>query len=246
MKLKEEVVYLSGEESFLKGVKDCLPTVLGYLSIGFAAGVVQKTAGLSIIEITLMSLLLYAGSAQFIAAGMLVSGAPIMSIILTIFIVNLRYLLLSAALAPHFRHLGTWKNTLHGFLLTDETFGVATSYLSDKKYASNRWMLGLNLTAYLNWTLANVLGGLFGKWIPNPEEFGLDFALPAMFIGLLVLQIVSRSEFRIDLLVVTGAILFTVCTSFIFSTGINVILATVAAAALGMVIDKWKSAQKSS
>lgn len=246
MKLNEDVVYLRGDESFLKGVKACLPTVLGYLSIGFAAGVVEKTAGLSIIEITLMSLLLYAGSAQFIAAGMLVSGAPIMSIILMIFIVNLRYLLLSAALAPYFRHLDGWRNTIHGFLLTDETFGVATSYLSNNKYASNKWMLGLNLTAYLNWTIANVLGGIFGKWITHPEEFGLDFALPAMFIGLLVLQMASRSEFRIDFLVVTGAILFTVCASFFLSTGINVILATVAAAALGMVTEKWKSERTSS
>ncbi|MGE8207638.1 AzlC family ABC transporter permease [Heyndrickxia sp. NPDC080065] len=221
-------------------MKDCLPTVLGYLSIGFAAGVVEKTAGLSLFEIALMSLLLYAGSAQFIAAGMLVSGAPIMSIILTIFIVNLRYLLLSAALAPHFRHLGAWKNTVHGFLLTDETFGVAASYLSDKKYASNNWMLGLNLTAYLNWTLANVLGGLLGKWIPHPEAFGLDFALPAMFIGLVVLQVIARSKLRMDLLVAAGAVLFTVCASFIVPTGIDVILATVVAAALGVVIERWK------
>lgn len=59
------------EDSFLKGVKDCIPTLLGYLSIGLAAGVVQKTAGLSIAEIALISLMLYAGSAQFIAAGMI-------------------------------------------------------------------------------------------------------------------------------------------------------------------------------
>lgn len=85
------------KHAFLKGVKDCLPTVLGYLSIGFAAGAVEKTAGLSLMEIALMSLLLYAGSAQFIAAGMWVAGASVMSIILTIFIVNLRYFLLSAA-----------------------------------------------------------------------------------------------------------------------------------------------------
>lgn len=55
---------------FRKGIIDCLPTVLGYLSIGFAAGVVERTAGFSMLEIALFSLLLYAGSAQFISAGM--------------------------------------------------------------------------------------------------------------------------------------------------------------------------------
>jgi 4-azaleucine resistance transporter AzlC len=244
LEINQNIAYVRSEDSFLKGVKDCLPTVLGYLSIGFAAGVVEKTAGLSLMEIALMSLLLYAGSAQFIAAGMWVAGTPIMSIIIMIFIVNLRYLLLSAALAPYFRHLPTWKNSVTGFLLTDETFSVAVNELNGKEKANYRWMLGLNLTAYLNWAVANVLGGYFGQWVENPETYGLDFALPAMFIGLLVLQILGRSKWDVDLFVAISAVLFTVAASFFLSTGLDVILATVMAAAVGMVIEKWKSGGK--
>src|SRR5690606_22248911 len=66
----------SEDGGFVQGVKDCLPTVLGYLSIGFAAGVVERTAGFSLLEIALLSLLLYAGSAQFITAGMMMAGMP--------------------------------------------------------------------------------------------------------------------------------------------------------------------------
>lgn len=113
------------EDSFLQGVKDCIPTLLGYLSIGFAAGVVEKTAGLSIAEIAMISIILYAGSAQFIAAGMIAAGSTGASIIITILLVNLRHLLLSAALSPYFRHLTPMRNLLIGALLTDETFGVA-------------------------------------------------------------------------------------------------------------------------
>src|SRR3954447_19004710 len=98
--------------------------MLGYLSIGFAAGVVEKTAGLSIAEIALLSLLLYAGSAQFILAGMITAGHSVTSMIFSIFMVNLRHILLSAALSPYFRHLSLLKNILIGSLLTDETFGV--------------------------------------------------------------------------------------------------------------------------
>lgn len=120
------------KDGFMRGVKDCVPTLLGYLSIGLAAGVVQKTAGLSIAEIALMSLILYAGSAQFIAAGMIAASSSPTAIIITILFVNLRHLLLSAALSPYFRHLSPLRNILVGSLLTDETFGVAINQTAKK------------------------------------------------------------------------------------------------------------------
>lgn len=237
--LKENAL-AKGEESFWKGVKDCVPTLLGYLSIGFAAGVVEKTAGLSIAEIALMSLILYAGSGQFIAAGMIAMSNPISAIIFTIFFVNLRNFLLSAALAPYFRHLSPWKNMVTGSLLTDETFGVAINQLSNKKFASYKWMLGLNITAYLNWVVANIIGGFFGKWIPNPEKFGLDFALPAMFIGLLIIQITGQKRFFVDIMVAVSAIIIVIGVSFLFSGSVGIIVATVLGSTIGVMIEKWK------
>lgn len=226
-------------DGFIQGVKDCLPTLLGYLSIGFAAGVVEKTSGLSISEIVLMSLLLYAGSAQFIAAGMIAAHHPISVIIFTIFFVNLRHLLLSAALAPHFRHLTPWKNIAVGALLTDETFGVAVNRIQQKKPISFFWMLGLNVTAYLNWLLANVIGGMFGQMIPNPESFGLDYALSAMFIGLLVLQMEERSANWHKILVAISTALFVMGLSFLFSGYVSVIIATLLGTTLGVMIERW-------
>ncbi|MBL5782797.1 branched-chain amino acid transporter AzlC [Heyndrickxia sporothermodurans] len=239
LKLKTNT-YSNTEESFWKGVKDCVPTLLGYLSIGFAAGVVEKTAGLSIMEIALLSIFVYAGSAQFIAAGMIAMGSPVSAIIFTILFVNLRHFLLSAALSPYFRHLSPWKNMYVGSLLTDETFGVAINQLSNKKFGSYKWMVGLNLTAYLNWIVANIAGGFFGNWIPNPEKFGLDFALPAMFIGLLVLQILSQKKYFVDIMVILSAVIIVVAVSFIFSGSVGVIVATILGATIGMVIEKWK------
>ncbi|GMK39382.1 branched-chain amino acid ABC transporter permease [Paenibacillus sp. CCS19] len=230
----------AGEESFLQGVKDCIPTLLGYLSIGFAAGVVSKTAGLSIAEITLMSVLIYAGSAQFIFAGMIAANGSAAAIVFTIFFVNLRHLLLSAALSPYFRHLTPLKNALVGSLLTDETFGVAINQTTNKKSISARWMNGLNVAAYLNWIAANIAGAFMGQWITNPEKFGLDYALPAMFIGLLVLLMMSRSKIRVDIIVAISAVIIVILVTMMSSASVGVIVATMAAAAIGMAVERWK------
>ncbi|WP_228744988.1 AzlC family ABC transporter permease [Paenibacillus sp. S150] len=228
------------QDTFLQGVRDCLPTLLGYLSIGFAAGVVEKTAGLSVAEIAMISIILYAGSAQFIAAGMIAAGSTATSIVLTILLVNLRHLLLSAALSPYFRHLTPLRNMLIGGLLTDETFGVAIQRSTSSKAISEKWMHGLNLTAYLNWLLANVAGAFFGQWIANPEQWGLDFALPAMFIGLLVLTIQSRNKIVTDILVGAAAVVIAVGVSVLWSPSMGVIAAAIAASMIGVLIERWK------
>ncbi|MFJ9500139.1 AzlC family ABC transporter permease [Brevibacillus centrosporus] len=239
IRLKAEAV-IEGEETFLAGVKDCIPTLLGYLSIGFAAGVVEKTAGLSITEIALLSICLYAGSAQFIAAGMMVANGSASAIIITIFFVNLRHILLSAALSPYFRHLTPVRNMLIGSLLTDETFGVAINEAAKRKRISEKWMHGLNITAYANWIIANIAGAYLGQWIADPEKFGLDFALPAMFIGLLVLSMVSRKQWRLDIVVGISAVVLAVGVSLVLGGNIGVIAATLIASTIGMVIERWK------
>lgn len=200
----------------------------------------SKTAGLSIAEIALISLILYAGSAQFIAAGMIAVSSSPAAIIITIFIVNLRHILLSAALSPYFRHLSPLRNMLVGSLLTDETFGVAINQALNKQQISEKWMHGLNLTAYLNWFLANVAGAFLAQWISDPDQFGLQFALPAMFIGILVISMIDRNKIKLDLVVAILAVIIAVGSSFLFSSSVGVIIATVIASTIGMVFEKWK------
>lgn len=103
-----------------------------------------------------------------------------------------------------------------------------------------KWMLGLNITAYLNWLIASFAGGLLGQWIPDPEVLGLDFALPAMFIGLLVLQMTSRRQLRTDLLVALSAVVIVIALSYVVSGSVGIIIAAVLASLVGVMIDKWK------
>ena len=86
--------------------------------------------------------------------------SPLSAIIFTTFIVNLRHLLLSLTLAPHFTRYSVKQNIGFGLLLTDESFGVAMNKLAQQGKLNNRWMHGLNITAYLCWIAACILGGI--------------------------------------------------------------------------------------
>lgn len=226
--------------TYLQGVKDCIPTLLGYISIGIAMGVVGVSSNLSVLEIALLSALVYAGSAQFIICALLVVDSPISVIILTTFIVNLRNFLLCMSLAPHFTPYSTLKNVGIGVLVTDESFGVAMNKIVKGEPVNDRWMNGLNVTAYLSWIISCVVGALFGKWISNPESLGLDFALTAMFLALLVLQVqsIQRPKLKLYLSLVLYMIIAMVILSLFMPSYIAVIISTMIVATIGTVKDR--------
>jgi 4-azaleucine resistance transporter AzlC len=187
-KLRGRLMETPNYQTFRQGIQDCLPTVLGYLGIGIAAGVVGKGIGLEIWQIMAMSVIVYAGSAQFIMCGLIAIVAPVPSVIFTVFLVNLRHFLMSMSVAQHFKNDSLGVNIGIGSLLTDESYGVLTTALHTSSKVSASWTNGLNLTAYLTWIIATGIGGVLGSFIPNPETFGLDFALTAMFLGLFLFQ----------------------------------------------------------
>ncbi|QOT00757.1 AzlC family ABC transporter permease [Brevibacterium sp. JNUCC-42] len=230
----------SNAPTFLQGVKDCIPTLLGYISIGLAAGVIGVSSHLSILEITLLSAWVYAGSAQFIICALLATNSPSSAIIVTTFIVNLRNFLLSATLAPYFTKYSLLKNIGIGALVTDESFGVAINKTTKGEQINDRWMNGLNLTAYIIWIASCMLGAILGKWITNPMVFGLDFALTAMFVALLVLQLhnMKPSKLKHSLWLIAYMIIAMLVLSFFVPSHVAVILATIIVATIGVVTDK--------
>ncbi|MEF3352936.1 AzlC family ABC transporter permease [Paenibacillus sp. GYB006] len=230
----------ASEDSFVQGVKDCVPTLLGYMSIGFAFGIVGISSNLSILEVALLSILVYAGSAQFIICALLVTSTPASAIIFTTFIVNLRHFLLSLTVAPYLTRYSLPQNIGFGALLTDETFGVAASRIAAQGKLSNRWMNGLNITAYLCWIAACTLGAVSGQWISNPEALGLDFALVAMFAALLVLQLQSTPKNKLThrLSLVLYMIISMIVLSSLLPSHIAVLISTIVVATIGVVTDR--------
>ncbi len=231
---------MNQQQNFLGGVKACLPTVLGYAGIGIAAGVVGKASQLSILEVTLLAMLVYAGASQFIICGMLVLHTPISAIVFTAFLINSRHFLMSMATAPSFKKESLVHNLGIGALLTDESFAVAMNKISRSDQISAQWMHGLNLTAYLTWILACFFGALLGAFLPNPESFGLDFALTAMFIGLLYLQLISDKSKKIlhSLLVMASVAVLVILLMRFLSPELAVLLATLIGCLIGVVTEK--------
>lgn len=229
----------STPDTFLQGVKDCIPTLLGYISIGFAFGVVATASDISLLEVFLLSFLVYAGSAQFIFCGLYIAGAPASVIILTIFIVNLRHLLMSLTVAPSFTNYSTLRNVGFGTLLTDETFGVAVTALGREGRLGGRWMDGLNITAYSTWIVSCCVGAIAGKWVPDAEKWGLDYALVAMFVALLILNLINVGKGKvvryIKLIVVLGVIYYALL--YVVPSHVAVLLSTIIVATIGVMTE---------
>ena len=236
------------DENFAAGARAGLPVVLGYLGIGLAAGVVERAAGLSYAEIFLLSTVLYAGSAQFVLTSMVALASPLSAIVLTVFFVNLRHLLLAAALAPYFRALPGWKNALLGLQLTDETFVIAAGRFAKHPPSGAAWMAGLNMAAYLTWAGANLAGAVFSAQFSGTTSGTkvLGFALPCMFAGLLVLQLAARPRIRVGLVVALLAAVIGILVQSVYPGPWAVIVATLSGATLGVILDRWTSAPKSS
>ncbi|MET3687218.1 4-azaleucine resistance transporter AzlC [Priestia megaterium] len=226
--------------TFRQGAKDCIPTLLGYISIGLAAGVVGVSSHLSVMEVALLSALVYAGAAQFIICALMVANSSISAIILTTFIVNLRHFLLSATVAPKFTKYSLLKNVGIGALLTDESFGVSSSKITKGEPINDRWMNGLNITAYVSWIIACTAGAIFGHLLSNPEAFGFDFALTAMFLALLVLQIESVLPSKLNhyLRLILYMAITMIVLSFFVPSHVAVLISTIIVATIGVVTDK--------
>lgn len=135
-----------------------------------------------------LSLFVFAGSAQFVAAGLVAQGAGILVIVITTFVVNLRHGLYSASLGPYLSTLSQrWLMPL-GFWLTDETYAVVIQrYVRDDDSPYKHWYhLGSSVAMYTNWQLCTVIGIVAGTQLQGMADWGLEFAMVVTFIGIVV------------------------------------------------------------
>ena len=174
-----------------QGVIAMLPLSIAVLPWGFLAGSYAIDAGLSCLEAQAMSAVLFAGSAQLVAVGMFKADVGIGSLLLTTFFITSRHFLYSVSMREKISTLpGRWRLLL-GFWLTDELFAICSSQL-DKNF--NRWYaFGAGGSFYIIWNIASFVGIVAGSQIPSLNEIGLDFAVAATFIALVVPQIKSLS-----------------------------------------------------
>lgn len=226
-------------KSFKDGVKAAMPTALGYISIGLACGIIGASY-VSPLEMTLMSSLVYAGSAQFAMLALLAIHAPVTAIALTVFLINLRLFLLGLHTSTFFRYVSLLQNIGIGILLTDETYGVLLSEHVHTKYISLQWMYGNNITSYLAWFVGSVVGTTLGNLLPNPEMFGLDFALVGMFIGIFSSQflvMLHKTKLQKLIVILAVVVLSFYALSMLFSSSLAVLMSTLLGCAAGVMLD---------
>ncbi len=221
----------SEQYPFLSGMKTGLPIALGYLPIAVAFGALAVQSGIQAETTVLMSLLVYAGASQFMAVGMLLSGAGALQIIAATFFLNLRHMIMSMVVSKNLpdSHFG-WK-ALFSFGITDETFALLT-FEGAKKGPSPSLpsVAGLLLSAYLAWVFGTVLGCLGSSIIPTRLSDSMVIGLYAMFIGLLIPNI--RRSLKTGLI---AGISMLFCYGFntFLDQGWSIVLATIFGAAAG-------------
>ncbi|MGO2289770.1 MAG: AzlC family ABC transporter permease, partial [Lactococcus cremoris] len=179
----------------------------------------------------------YAGSALFIIITMLAVHSPLLSIVLSVFLVNSRIILMSMTTASYFKNESLLKNIFIGTLLTDETFALG---MNKQNYTEGKlsfsWFNASNILAYTVWALSSLMGALLGNLLTNPEKLGLGFAIIAMFIGLLYLQLIGDKTLGLKLqLLMVGITLILFYFGLIFiPSNLLIIFVTLLVCAIGV------------
>lgn len=170
---------------FLRGGKLGMPIFLGYMPVGMAFGVIAASIGFSIFQAVACSATALAGAGQFIALSVIKTGEGLAAVLAATTIVNLRYVLFGATMSPYLKGLTLPRQAILAFTLTDETFAVN---IADRRQglSTGTTMAGVGFIAWCGWVLGTFIGASLGSLIGDPSRFGVDFAMPAMFVALFV------------------------------------------------------------
>lgn len=172
--------------AFKKAFPYTIPVLTGYLFIGIAFGVMYAEKGYSFLWAILMSLLVYAGSGQYLAVNFFVPGISFVQVIFLTFMVNVRHVFYGVSLLERFNKMGKSRWYMI-FGLTDETYSLLCTTKVPEGVAESKFMLAMSLMNQSYWVLGSAIGALAGSYLPINSE-GIDFAMTALFVVIFVEQ----------------------------------------------------------
>lgn len=222
--------------NWAEGFRRALPITLGYLTVGFAFGVLAVKNNIPPALCVAMAVLMFSGSGQFVFAALWGSEVNMLSLTCAVAIVNLRYLLMSAAETPWLSSFGKFRRFLLGLGITDENFAVHITPMQAGIPPNATVMFVCNCSTHLAWISGCAIGAFCGGLVTDVRPLGLDFAITAMFLALLVPQCSSCLHFLVAI--------FTLCLSVALKyAGMsqwNIAVATVCGATLGLLLSMHK------
>lgn len=177
---------------FIAGMKHAVPLLLGVAPFGLIVGVTAAGAGLSTVEASAMSILVFAGAAQLAALDLIGAGAAAPIVWLTAALINARFLMYSASLAPHWQRLSLGWKSLMAYALTDQAYALSiVRYEQHRPSDPRAYYLGISIVLWTTWQTTTIAGALLGARIP--PSWSLDFAVPLIFLSLMAPAIRDRA-----------------------------------------------------
>lgn len=166
------------------GLRDIAPVMIAAAPIGLLFGAIATTKGLSPLEVTLMSLLVFAGGAQFAGIELWTYPVPLAALAFSTLLVNARHVLMGASLTPKTGTFSPLQRLLGFFFLTDEAWALSERRAAERVLTPAYWFASAAVLP-LAWVGSSALGAVAGALLGDPQQYGADFAFTALFIGLI-------------------------------------------------------------
>ncbi len=180
------------KKAFRKAFPYTIPVLTGYLFIGIAFGVMYAEKGYSFLWAILMSLLVYAGSGQYLAVNFFVPGFSFLQVIFLTFMVNVRHIFYGISLLEKFNKMGK-KRWYMIFGLTDETYSLLCTTNVPEDVEEDKFLFAISIMNQSYWVLGSAIGAIAGTVLPINSE-GIDFAMTALFVVIFVEQWMDRKN----------------------------------------------------
>lgn len=214
-------------KDFVAGARGALPILIGVIPFAMISGVAAVSVGLTLFETIGMSVIVYAGASQLVVFQLMSAGSPWIIMVLTAWIVNLRFTMYSATLAPYLQKLSTGQKALLAYMLSDQAFGISLSHFVADEKVSHRWYyFGAALIIWAAWQISAIIGALLGALVP--ASWGLDFAFPLSFMALMF---AALSDHPTVVAALAGGIVAVLAKGLPYNTGL--VLATFLGIAAG-------------
>ena len=228
-------------QAFNEGAREMSRSAVTILTWGLVTGIAMAKSTLTLYEALAMSLFVYAGVSQLAALPLIAAGLPVWIILVTSFMVNLRFVIFSLGLQAHFAYLPAWRRILLGYCTADFSYlffmrryptpPTMAEQRKNKTHLPMYWLMGMQFTNWALWQIGSITGILFANQIPT--SWGLEFAGAIALVAIIV-PMLDRASARWAAVTAAAVAVMTYGMPF----RLNILLAIVAAILVGMKTDR--------